>query len=69
MTGASAAGARRSEFRRIDWHRAAELLAAGQTIAATADQIGCSRSFPAGATTIPSSGTGSRMRAPPVTRI
>jgi transposase-like protein len=44
MTGASAAGARRSEFRRIDWHRAAELLAAGQTIAATADQIGCSRS-------------------------
>jgi Helix-turn-helix domain of resolvase len=44
MTGASAAGTRRSGFRRIDWHRAAELLAAGQTIATTADQVGCSRS-------------------------
>jgi hypothetical protein len=44
MTGASATGARRAEFRRIDWHRAAELLAEGRTIAAAADQIGCSRS-------------------------
>jgi hypothetical protein len=44
MTGASAAGTRRSGFRRIDWHRAAELLAGGQTIATPADRVGCSRS-------------------------
>lgn len=44
MTGASAAGARHAAFRRIDWHRAAELIAKGRTIATAAAQVGCSRS-------------------------
>lgn len=44
MTGASAAGTRCAAIRRIDWHRAAELIAKGRTIATAAAEVGCSRS-------------------------
>jgi len=44
MTGAFAPGPRAAGAQRIDWRRAAELLAQGFTVTETARQLGCSRS-------------------------
>ena len=44
MSGASADGPRRAVARRIDWRRAAELLARGHCLKTVAHQVGCSRS-------------------------
>lgn len=41
MTGEPAAGSRRARTRPIDWHKGAELLARGVSVAAAAKQIGC----------------------------
>lgn len=42
MTGASATGAAARLPRRIDWRRAADLLAKGTSLAETAREVGCS---------------------------